>query len=107
MNFFSRLPSISGLNSSNSVSLPAYFSLRLKNPMAISYTLACKIGEVTGIPCFDPSTKQPLLPLIIRQATDVQPDSNNNKGLFVVSIYLMNVIIKIELTKLIIHGLII
>ncbi|KAL7647805.1 UNVERIFIED_CONTAM: hypothetical protein RMT77_001414 [Armadillidium vulgare] len=78
-----KLPSISGLNSSNSVSLPAYFILRLKSPMAVSYTLACKISEVTGISCFEASSKQPLLPLIVRLATDVQLDNNNNKGLFV------------------------
>ena len=74
-----------GLTPTNSVSLPACFSLKLKKPMAMSLSLARKISEITQIQCYESGTQKPLIPLIIKQASSSSIDFNTNKGLFVVS----------------------
>lgn len=83
-----RLPSFSGLTNDNSMTLPAYFSLKLRRPMPVSLALVQRINEVTGLDCADLSNEQSLISLIIQQAADGHPECNSNRGLFVVSHYL-------------------
>ncbi|XP_076042410.1 mediator complex subunit 1 [Oratosquilla oratoria] len=77
------LPVFSGLTGGNSISLPACFTLKLKKPMPLSLALVRKINELTGIECADLTNQQPLLSLIIHDASDGELDCNNNRGLFV------------------------
>lgn len=70
------------------MTLPAYFSLKLRKPMPVSLALVQRINEVTGLDCADLSNEQSLISLIIQQAADGHPECNSNRGLFVVSHYL-------------------
>ncbi|KAK7078708.1 Mediator of RNA polymerase II transcription subunit 1, partial [Halocaridina rubra] len=78
-----RLPSFSGLTAENSITLPGCFSLKLRSPLPLSIPLIQRITEVTGLECADLSNQQPLISLIVEQASDGRSECNSNRGLFV------------------------
>ena len=80
--------------------LPACFVLKLTKKMPICMELIRRIQKVTDLECTDISTPSPLLSMIVQHASDKQLDCRNNRGLTVVSIFLIfvaNVLNKISI----------
>ncbi|KAH7962373.1 hypothetical protein HPB52_015757 [Rhipicephalus sanguineus] len=75
------LPSFAALSNLNSTMLPASFVLKLPKPIPMAVALVRKIHAVTLIECADTSTTQPLLSLIINQASEGKLTASSDRGL--------------------------
>lgn len=75
------LPSFAALSNLNSTMLPASFVLKLPKPFPMAVALVRKIHAVTLIECADTSTTQPLLSLIINQASEGKLSASSDRGL--------------------------
>ncbi|XP_064455727.1 mediator of RNA polymerase II transcription subunit 1-like isoform X2 [Ornithodoros turicata] len=75
------LPSFAALSNLNSTTLPASFVLKLPKPIPMALVLVRKIQTVTNIECADTTSCQPLLSLIITQASDGKLSGSSDRGL--------------------------
>ncbi|XP_077516506.1 mediator complex subunit 1 [Amblyomma americanum] len=75
------LPSFAALSNLNSTMLPASFVLKLPKPIPMALALVRQIRNVTSIECADTSTAQPLLSLIINQASEGKLTASSDRGL--------------------------
>lgn len=71
--------------------LPACFVLKLAKKMPMCLELIRRIQKVTDLECTDISAPYPLLSMIVQHASDKQLDCRNNRGLTVVSVFLLTV----------------
>ncbi|XP_077556025.1 mediator complex subunit 1 isoform X1 [Haemaphysalis longicornis] len=75
------LPSFAALSNLNSTMLPASFVLKLPKPIPMALALVRKIHAITLIECADTSSSQPLLSLIINQASEGKLTASSDRGL--------------------------
>ncbi len=92
--FILRMPRYGTLNATNSTALPVCFILKLGKPIPIFKGLLNSIQNITGIENTVSSDPQPILNLITQVVSDNQLDCSEEKGLFVVSEALNNLLHK-------------
>lgn len=69
--------------------LPAWLMLKLSKPLPMCISLVRKIQQLTELEWPETVTPQPLLSLITSQASNGTMENGNNRGLFVVSIFVL------------------
>jgi hypothetical protein len=73
------------ISAGNSVSLPARFILQLKTPMPMSLEKCKEVTKLTNFNFVSEESALPILQLIVKNRSNSQLDTANNRGLFVVS----------------------
>lgn len=80
------------MTSTNSSTLPAYFSMKLSKPQPICVEVLQQIATITDLECPDVSGASPIFSLISRHVSNDKVDSASNKGIFVVSFFSISII---------------